>query len=225
MELTTVQKVAGSALPILFAITVHEVAHGWVADKCGDHTARYLGRLTLNPIKHIDLIGTVIVPLFMMLTSGFLFGWAKPVPVDFRNLKHPKRDMAFVAAAGPLSNLLMALFWCAMLKLGITMFMHNVPGAEALAFMGSVGVFINLVLGFLNLVPVPPLDGSRVVASLLPNEISRIYMSLERFGIFIVLGLLILGVLNKVVIPPVIFMENYLYQLFGIHAGVGIPSY
>ena len=166
MELTLVQKIAIWALPVLFAITVHEGANGWVASKFGDQTARLAGRLTLNPFKHIDLIGTIIVPLMLLMVSNFIFGWAKPVPVDARNLRHPRYHMALVAAAGPIANFLMALFWAAIAKLGINL---NAWFGVPLIYMGQAGMMINIVLGVLNCLPLPPLDGGRVLYNLLPG--------------------------------------------------------
>ena len=153
-DLTLIQKIAVWALPLIFAITLHEVAHGFVALLFGDYTAKLSGRLTLNPIKHIDPVGTVLVPFLMMLVSNFIFGWAKPVPVDARNLKHPRRDMALVALAGPLSNLLMALIWGLIAKMGL---MAHDSGNDwlgvPLVYMGGAGIMINVVLGVLNLIP------------------------------------------------------------------------
>ncbi|HEB77645.1 MAG TPA: site-2 protease family protein, partial [Methylothermaceae bacterium] len=165
-ELTLAQKLAVWVLPILFAITLHEVAHGWVAWLLGDDTAKRFGRLSLNPIYHIDLIGTVAVPLIMLLLGGFIFGWAKPVPVDYGRLRHPKRDMALVALAGPGSNLCMALGWALLARLGIWLEMAYV--SVPLIYMGAAGIFFNLVLMVLNLLPVPPLDGGRVLVGVLP---------------------------------------------------------
>ena len=169
-ELTTVQRIAVWALPILFAITVHEVAHGWVARRLGDPTAYMMGRLTLNPIRHIDPIGTVLVPLALTLMGGFIFGWAKPVPVTWENLRNPKRDMVLVAAAGPLANLAMALLWALAMKVGVLLGDEARWVALPLIYMGFAGITINLVLMVLNLLPLPPLDGGRVVAGLLPDR-------------------------------------------------------
>jgi Zn-dependent protease len=198
------------AIPILFAITVHEVAHGWVASKLGDQTARMMGRLTLNPLKHIDLVGTLIVPILLLLLGGFIFGWAKPVPVTWRNLKHPRRDAALVASAGPLANLLMAVLWALLIKIGIGM------EVRALVMMGQIGILINLILLVLNFLPIPPLDGSRVVESLLPPKASIAYSRLEPYGFIILVILLALGILGTLLFPVVNFLRNVISALFGI---------
>src|SRR5579864_2279044 len=160
------QKLILWIIPLIFAITVHETAHGWIAFRCGDPTAKLLGRLTLNPIKHVDLIGTLIVPTLLFFLGGFIFGWAKPVPIVWKNLRHPRRDMALVAAAGPVANLGMALLWILVYKLAMSF--HSAP----FLYMGQFGVSINLVLMLLNLLPVPPLDGSRIVTSLLSPRLA-----------------------------------------------------
>lgn len=215
-DLNFVQQLAVWALPVLFAITVHEVAHGWVARQFGDPTAMMLGRLTLNPLKHIDPIGTVLVPVLLLFASGMIFGWAKPVPITVENLRNPKRDMALVAAAGPLSNLLMALIWALIMKLALVI-SAVAPGlALPLTYMGAAGITINLILMVLNLLPLPPLDGSRVVASLLPDPLAWKFNRLETYGLIILLGLLITGILGKVLWPPVILIQNGLYHAIGL---------
>lgn len=200
-----VYKIAVWALPVLFAITLHEVAHGWVANKLGDGTAKMLGRLTLNPIKHIDPVGTIAMPLIMLvLQTGFLFGWAKPVPVNMRNLKNPRRDMAIVAIAGPLANLAMAFFWALVMKIAISTLGDSGVG-QGLKAMGEAGIIINLILFVFNLLPIPPLDGGRILSHFVPPTVSDMLDKLEPYGFFIVIGLLYFGVLNTILSPIISF--------------------
>ena len=214
--LNVIQTAAVMALPLLFAITVHEAAHGWMARRLGDRTAEMLGRLTLNPIKHIDPIGTVLVPAILLIAGGFIFGWAKPVPVDPRNLAHPRRDMAAVAAAGPMANLLMALLWTLIAKLGLvltpTMPWVGVP----LLLMGKTGIFLNSILMVLNLLPLPPLDGGRVLVGLLPDRLADKVASIEPYGMFILVGLMITGFLGQLIGPPIALLERLLVMMAGI---------
>lgn len=215
MELTIVQKIAVWALPVMFAITLHEAAHGYAARHFGDSTAYMLGRISLNPLRHIDPIGTILVPLLMLLVpGGILFGWAKPVPVNFGNLRNPKQDMLWVAAAGPGSNLLMAIGWAVVMK--IAMLMPESSFSLPLALMGKAGVLINAMLFVLNLLPLPPLDGGRIVVSLLPNHLAWRYAGLERYGFFILIGLLFLGVLNMILSPLIDLTVGTIFTLFGI---------
>lgn len=214
-ELTTVQRVVVWALPVLFAITVHEVAHGWVARKLGDPTAMMLGRLTLNPLKHIDPIGTVVVPIVLMLMGGFIFGWAKPVPVTWENLKNPKRDMALVAIAGPLSNLVMAILWALVMKLGFLLGSNFATLAWPLIYMGGAGIAINAILMLLNLLPIPPLDGGRVLAGLLPGPWSWQLSRIEPYGLMIMVALLATGMLGKILGPPMQWFEGLMFSLAG----------
>ncbi|WXU00684.1 MAG: hypothetical protein Ctma_1413 [Catillopecten margaritatus gill symbiont] len=197
------------AIPVIFAITVHEFAHGWVAHKCGDSTAKMLGRLTLNPIKHIDPIGTILVPAVLYMTSGFLFGWAKPVPINYNALNSPKRDMSWVALAGPMSNFVMAGLWLSAIFLAVEF------QSQFLIKMASVGISINLILGVLNLLPLPPLDGSRIVASLLPDKLAYEYNKLEAYGLYILLGLLFLGIFEKVILPIVKILQSFMLSAAG----------
>lgn len=181
-------------IPAVLAVTVHEVAHGWVANKLGDSTAAQLGRLSLNPLRHVDPIGTVVVPLTLyLLNAGFLFGWAKPVPVNWRNLRHVRRDMALVAVAGPFSNLLMLLGWL----LALMVFGEH----RLVAPMSWTGIFFNATIMLLNLLPIPPLDGSRIVTSLLPARAAVGYNRMEPFGIVILLVLMATGVVGAILIP------------------------
>ena len=196
-----IQTIASHALPVLLAITMHEAAHGYVAKRLGDNTAWLLGRVTLNPFPHIDLVGTILMPLVLYVaTSGqFLFGYAKPVPVDFNRLHHPKRDMVWVALAGPASNFLQALVWAAMLYL-----MSGV-GTEERFFIdvAQAGVLVNLVMFAFNLFPLPPLDGGRVLVGLLPWRMAVVFSHVERYGFFIVMGLILLGIVNSLWMRPI----------------------
>lgn len=201
------------AIPVIFAITVHEVAHGWVANKLGDPTARMLGRITLNPIKHIDPIGTIAVPALLLYLGGFIFGWAKPVPVTWKNLRHKVRDPILVAVAGPLSNFIMAIFWAFVYK-----FSQLAPGAVGnnLSVMGQAGIMINIILLVLNLLPIPPLDGSRVVSVLLPGPLSWQYNRLEPYGFFILIALIITGILSAIMMPFVHFFMVFIQSIVNI---------
>lgn len=184
------------------AVILHECAHGWVANKLGDSTAKLAGRLTLNPIKHIDPVGTIMLPgLLFLIRSPVLFGWAKPVPVNFQNLRHPKRDMMWVGMAGPAINIILAVFLSFLLKLNIPSMAHELI---------TTAVFINLVLAIFNLIPIPPLDGSRLIMGLLPFRFAILYSRLEKFGIIIVFLLLYSGLLEKVVWPLVVHLANFL---------------
>lgn len=208
-------KIALFAPPVLLAITLHEVAHGWAARSLGDSTAASLGRLSLNPIKHIDPVGTLLVPAILFLLPGnFLFGWAKPVPVDMRQLHDPKRDMALVAAAGPASNFVMALLWALVIKFGYGFESGSIGGI--LVAMGSVGIIINLLLMVLNLIPVPPLDGGRVLAGVLPDRWSYALARIEPYGLFIIFGLLAFGFLGQVISGPLQFFESFIKNLIGL---------
>jgi Zn-dependent protease len=199
-EFNIIQSICIFALPIIFAVTVHEASHGYIANYYGDKTAKMLGRLTLNPIPHIDPLGTVIIPLALIsIGTPFLFGWAKPVPVNERNLKNPRKDLALIAIAGPLSNLVMALFWASMCKLAVYVPINwiNLP----LYLMGMAGIQINLILMLLNLIPLPPLDGSKVLNKFLKGNAARMYDQIEPYGFFILLFLLISGALNYILLP------------------------
>jgi Zn-dependent protease len=212
MELSLIQKIVIYAPPIIFAITVHEAAHGYAARYFGDMTAFKAGRITLNPLKHIDLFGTIILPALTILLGGILFGWAKPVPVDFSRLRNPKKDMLWVAAAGPASNFLMAIFWVFVIK-----FAMGAP--ETIAFplveMAKAGIGINIVLMVLNLLPLPPLDGGRIAVSLLPMPYALKFAQVERYGFVILIALMFSGVLNKILDPFINMVYSLIISLFG----------
>lgn len=215
-NLSLIQEVAIWVLPVLFAVTVHEVAHGWVANQLGDKTALLLGRLTLNPLKHIDLVGTIIIPLLCLILGGFIFGWAKPVPVNWRNLKHPRKDAALVAIAGPISNLLMALIWAVIAKLGELGLHQGFSNALFLVYTGSAGISINLLLMILNLVPIPPLDGSRVVSSLLPPSLATAYEQIEPYGFIILVILIWTKVLSQLLTPLLLGIQTLILNVFAL---------
>jgi Zn-dependent protease len=200
---------------VIFAITLHEAAHGYAARHFGDPTAYQLGRISINPLRHIDLVGTILVPALILLVSagGLLFGWAKPVPVNFGQLRRPKQDMLWVAAAGPAANLLMALGWALALKLAISM--PDFVYAVALKEMARVGISINGVLMLLNLLPIPPLDGGRIAVSLLPPRAAWKFAQVERYGLFILLGLMFLGVLDSVLYPLLRVFNSLIRIIFG----------
>ena len=185
-------------IPLLFAITLHEAAHGWAASKLGDHTARMMGRVTLNPVKHIDPVGTILVPLLLVIMSvGFIFGWAKPVPINFRALKSQKSGMILVALAGPGANFLMAIGWVIVAIISINL---NQP---IFLKMAGIGIFFNILLAVFNLLPIPPLDGSRAISALLPGPLAYKYGQFEQYGFLILLGLMYIGGFQLVVLPIV----------------------
>ncbi len=206
------------AVPVVFAITLHEAAHGYVARMFGDRTAELQGRITLNPLKHIDPVGTILVPGVLILAAKFggpqfVFGWAKPVPVNFAALRNPKRDMLWVAAAGPGANFAMAILWALFLKA----FVSTAGGEHAhWLLMANVGISVNLVLMALNLLPVPPLDGGRIAVSLLPLRAARTFARIEPYGLFIIVGLLAFGLLDDVMRPLLQLVEWLLQTLLGL---------
>lgn len=217
LQLSFIQNITVWALPVLFAITVHEVAHGLVASKLGDKTALILGRLSFNPLKHIDLIGTVLVPLVLLWMGGFIFGWAKPVPINARNFKNPRRDMAIVSIAGPLANFMMAIIWAGIMKIGLVLMSHGIIAARPVLLMGQAGITINLVLMFLNLIPIPPLDGSRIIAALLPLRWLYYYDRIEPYGFFILLIIIFTGSLGWILGPGINICYNLLFLIFRLH--------
>lgn len=200
MELTLIQKIAIYALPVIFAITAHEAAHGYAAKYFGDMTAHNAGRISLNPLRHIDPFGTLLLPALTIMLGGILFGWAKPVPVDFGKLRRPKKDMLWVAAAGPAANFVMAVLWILVIK-----FSAGFPESIAvpMGLMGKAGVSINVVLMVLNLFPLPPLDGGRIAVSLLPRNLAIKFAQLERYGFIILILLLFTGVLGAILGPVI----------------------
>ena len=235
------QTLAIYAIPVLFAITLHEAAHGYVARHFGDMTAHAQGRISLNPIRHVDLIGTLVVPLVILFLSGnkFMFGWAKPVPVNYSALRKPRQHMAWVAAAGPGANLAMALAWALVLRLAISLtprgeawtevsHQYGVPGlvevvmrhgngaAEFMIGVAAAGILVNLILMLLNLLPILPLDGGRILASLLPTRIAWGYAKLEPFGFPILLVLLFTSTLGVILAPMVSFSYRVLGTVFQI---------
>jgi Zn-dependent protease len=219
-ELTLLQRIVVWILPVVFAITAHEVAHGWVAKKYGDNTAAMQGRLTLNPMKHIDLLGTIIIPGLLLITgTGFIFGWAKPVPVDPRNFKNPRADMAMVALAGPVSNLLMATAWALIARVGMTIGAAIEAVSLPLIYMGVAGIAINLVLALINLLPIPPLDGSRILSGVLPSYWAWRYNQLERYGFIILLVLLWTNLLGTILAYPMFVIQKLFFAI------AGLPSY
>ena len=214
-ELSEVQRVVVWALPVLFAVTLHEVAHGWAAKKLGDDTADSEGRLSLNPLKHVDPFGTVILPLVLVALGGFVFGWAKPVPVNWNNLRHPKRDMGIVALAGPMANLAMIIAWALIFKIA-SFTEGSVPWlVEPLMYMSAAGIQINAMLMVLNLLPIPPLDGSRIVSMALPAYWVYQMARIEPFGMVILIVLVMTGILSKILIPMINVVIAGIRALFG----------
>ena len=222
MEFNLVQTIAIYALPVIFAITLHEAAHGYVARHFGDNTAFKLGRVSLNPLRHIDMVGTIAIPLLILTVSklfggaGILFGWAKPVPVNFHGLRHPKRDMLWVAAAGPAANLVMAIGWALLMKTAqmLPQGMFSLP----MMLMAEAGITVNVVLMVLNLLPILPLDGGRIAVSLLPNRLAIGYARLEPFGFPILLALIfipphVLGVIMMPMVQASIGLIEAIFQL------------
>ncbi len=214
--MNVMQTIAIWAIPILLAITLHEVAHGWVAKQHGDPTAALLGRLSLNPFRHIDPLGTVLVPIILIVLVGFGFGWAKPVPVNFAQLRNPRRDMIRVAAAGPAANLVMALAWALVMKVGILMLDQSPWVATPLILAGQAGIIINLVLCLVNLIPIPPLDGGRILAGLAPPRFTPILEKVEPLGMLIVFGLIAVGGLTFILNPLLQFITSIIGRLFGL---------
>lgn len=216
MVLNPIQAFLVFAIPVLFAITIHEVAHGFVAERFGDPTARMLGRITLNPLKHIDPLGTILVPLIGYLLGGFIIGWAKPVPIGVQNFKHKKRDMAIVSLAGLGANILMMLLWAGIIKMSALMAESAPWAAYVLQSMGMQGVMINIILAVFNLLPLPPLDGSHIVDYFLSSRASYHYNRIAPYGFWILLGLLVTGILAHIMTPLISIMFALIHIIFGI---------
>ena len=213
MDLTIIQKFTAYSLPIIFAITVHEAAHGYAAKYFGDMTAFHLKRISLNPLRHIDPLGTIILPASLFfLQAGFIFGWAKPVPVNFSNLRNPKKDMIWVALAGPGANLLMAIFWTIVYS---NQLLFPSIGQSFVGVMAVAGIQINIVLMVLNLLPLPPLDGGRVAVGLLPYPWASKLAGLERYGFFILIFLLATGLLGAILSPLIRISQSIISTIFG----------
>lgn len=209
-----IQTIALAAIPVLFAITLHEAAHGYVARHFGDMTAWQQGRISLNPIRHIDPVGTILLPILTLWMGGIMFGWAKPVPVNFAALRHPKKDMLWVALAGPASNIFMALCWALFAKIALA-FPENYYSAPLLE-MAMIGIKINVVLAALNLLPLPPLDGGRIAISLLPHRLAYKLAQIEPYGMFILIFLALTPVLWWILRPFMNILYFVIQLLFGL---------
>lgn len=214
-DLSVIQKIVVWAFPVIFAVTVHEYAHGWLAKRYGDNTGYSAGLLTLNPIKQIDLMGTIVVPLLLIMTnSGFVFGWAKGMPINPKNFKNPRKDAALVALAGPVANLLMAIAWALLARLAIILNIEAI--SVPLIYSSIAGISLNLVLTVFNLLPIPPLDGSRVLLGILPNYWSWQYSKLEPYGFIILMILLFSHVLDSIIMYPFGFLKEIFFNIAGL---------
>jgi len=208
-----------AAIPVIFAITVHEVAHGWVAKSFGDRTAEMQGRLSLNPIRHIDPVGTILVPALLLAVGGFMFGWAKPVPVDPRNLRDPRPNMAVVSFAGPAANFAMAILWAFIMV--VAQDVNLGAASDWLFLMGAYGITFNIAIGLLNLIPIPPLDGGQLLQNLLPlGPLTRLLDQIRPFGFLIILLMIPTGILSFLLAGPMTFLLDLIQALFGVR-GLG----
>lgn len=221
----TLYTIAIWAVPVLLAITLHEAAHGWAADLLGDSTARRLGRISLNPFRHVDPMGTVVIPIMALLTFGVAIGAAKPVPVNTANFKQPYLDMALVALAGPLSNFIMAILWAVLIAISLSLG-PEVSHARTLHNIGQAGVAINVIIMAVNMLPIPPLDGSKIVAGVLPTSLVNRYIHLERYGFVLLLALIVVEVVFKIpvfssilttLVKPFMFVLEALFNFKGIY--------
>ncbi len=212
-ELPVFYQIIIYAIPILLAIILHEIGHGFVAMVLGDPTAKEAGRLSLNPFKHMDPVGSVVVPVAMFFLSGFVFGWAKPVPVNWNRLKHKKRDMALVAVAGPISNLIMLIAWFIFAKLCVAFLQPDQIITKGLILMAWVGIIINFIIMVFNLLPLPPLDGSRIVFAALPDSLARQYARVEPYGLVIMMVLLYFAMTNNLITPLLSQFERFMSGL------------
>ncbi len=220
MDASTIQKITIWILPVLLAVSLHEAAHAWMANRKGDSTARLLGRLSFNPFKHIDPVGTILVPALMIIFTGFAFGWAKPVPVDVRNFKNPKKDMMWVAMAGPGINFIMAIIWAFILHISVLFVDSRSAISLFFLLMPVAGITINVILGVLNLLPIPPLDGSRIVSGLLSPRASQQYSKIEPYGFFIIIALLMTGLLYNIIFPVINLVLMILSSISGLEMEV-----
>jgi len=204
-----------AAIPVLFAITVHEVAHGWVAKRYGDRTAEMQGRLSLNPIRHIDPIGTILVPALLLFVGGFMFGWARPVPVDPRNLRDPRPNMAVVSVAGPAANFAMAILWAIIMV--VAQRVDVGAASQWLVLMGAFGITFNFMIGLLNMLPIPPLDGGQFLQNLLPlGPLTELLERIRPFGFLIILVMIPTGVLAHLLNWPMSFLQGFVQAIFGV---------
>ena len=216
IEPDLLQRIVLIAVPILLAVTLHEIGHGWVANRLGDATAKEMGRLSLNPLRHIDPIGTIIVPAVMLLLTGFVFGWAKPVPIDWRRLRHPRRDMVYVALAGPAVNLVLLIISVAIMALALHLGDMSSRGVQFISYLCVSSITVNSILIVLNLLPIPPLDGGRIMTGILPRHLAVKYAQIERFGLPILVLLMVSGILGRVLGIPLLLIYFVSSGVMGI---------